>query len=66
LHSRLPLLSELGLAGFDAVVERTPLGSDWPRRFSLPLWLLDIFFDSRDFRGTTYRSTNWEKACDTR
>jgi hypothetical protein len=35
------------------------VAEDWPKHFGYPVYLLETFVDTRRFRGTCYKATNW-------
>lgn len=36
------------------------LKKDWQQQFHHPLWLLETFVDSSQFKGTSYKAANWK------
>jgi hypothetical protein len=42
------------------------LSSDWQARYGHPIWLAETFVDTRRYRGTCYRASNWQHVGETR
>jgi len=55
----LPWIQEKNLASQILAANLQRLSADWERRYGHAVYLAETFVDSKRFRGTCYRASNW-------